>query len=387
MKAIIAGGGIAGAACAIALRKAGIEADIFEAFDRGAEGVGAFLTVAVNGLRALRAIDVDTAALGFETPRIALYLADGQPLADFDLGSAGGLRARTVRRDDLYRRLRDEALHRGAGLHYGKKLADACDTGRAVQARFADGSSAEGDVLIGADGLHSVTRRIIDAGAPQARYVGLLNLGGFARGVPITGAAGTMHMFFGRRCFFAYTPAPDGTVWWFANPGQRREPRPGELAGDDWRGRLLELMDSDATPACDLIRATPPLPAPWATCDFPHVPHWRRGRMVIVGDAAHAASPSSGQGASMAIEDAVALARCLRDGPSVEQALAQYETLRRSRAEAVVAQGRRNGSGKTPPRFLRPVRDVMLRFVFRDGGAGVEQGMRWVYDHPTEWEA
>src|SRR3989442_10218978 len=96
------------------------------------------------------------------------------------------------------------------------------------------------------------------------------------------------------------------------------------IAADQWRTELLELFERDATPAADIVRATPTIFRGWNTYDFPTVPRWHRDRMIIVGDAPHAASPASGQGASMAIEDAVVLAKCLRDVPGIEAAFAAW---------------------------------------------------------------
>ena len=79
---------------------------------------------------------------------------------------------------------------------------------------------------------------------------------------------------------------------------------------------------------------------------LPTVPHWHRGRMVLVGDAAHAPSSSSGQGASLAIESAIQLARCLRDLPDVPTAFAAYERLRRPRVEKIAANAAKNNSSK-----------------------------------------
>ena len=107
--------------------------------------------------------------------------------------------------------------------------------------------------------------------------------------------------------------------------------------------------------------------------------------MVIIGDAAHAASPSSGQGASMAIEDAIVLAQCLRDVPAIDEALATYEGLRRGRVEKIVAQGKRNGTGKTPGPFGRAMRDLVLRIVF--SGTRTSDPMAWIHDHRIDWES
>jgi 2-polyprenyl-6-methoxyphenol hydroxylase-like FAD-dependent oxidoreductase len=393
MKALIIGGGIAGAVTAAALRKAGLEAALFEAHGRSADGVGTFLTVAVNGLRALQAVDIDPKALpgGFATPLFAMHLWDGRQVAELKNGPtlSDGTVSLTLKRSDLYGALRDEALRRGVPIQYGKQLVgvERLATG-GVRARFADGTSEEGDLLIGADGLKSRVRTLIDPNAPAARFVGILNFGGYTRGVDVAGPAGTFHMIFGKRCFFAHILNPNGEVWWFANPWRHEEPQKAELAAmasGGWRNELLALFRDDISPAVELIEATKDVSGGWPSYDLATVPTWHRDRMILVGDAAHAASPSSGQGASMAIEDAVVLARSLRDEGSIERAFSAYEQLRRPRVEKVVAQGRRNGSGKTPGPFGRVVRDFFMRMVFRYLEKNGEAAMRWLYDAPIEW--
>jgi 2-polyprenyl-6-methoxyphenol hydroxylase-like FAD-dependent oxidoreductase len=340
-------------------------------------------------------VDVDPRSLGgFDTPRMILYLGNGRKLAEFDHGSsrADGLATRTIRRAQLYTALRDEAVRRGVRINYGKRLSGAhrLATG-VVQVEFADGSRLQADVLVGADGLHSALRCILDPRAPRAHYAGLLNTGGFARGVRVApNETGTMHMVFGKRCFFGYMAAPNDEVWWFANPAMPREPTVTELAAitpEKWRRHLCDLFEDDEMPASELISATKEIPLAWATYDFPHVPTWHRDGMVIIGDAAHAASPSSGQGASMAIEDGVTLARCLRDARSVDTALARYESLRRDRVEKVVRQGRRNGSGKTPGPLGRALRDLALRIVFSHfDRSTLNRQLGWLFDHHIAWE-
>ena len=107
--------------------------------------------------------------------------------------------------------------------------------------------------------------------------------------------------------------------------------------------------------------------------------------MVIIGDAAHAPSPTSGQGASMAAEDAVVLAKCLRDLPDIPQALAAYERLRRKRVERIVAQGARTNSSKTPGPVGRVVRDLLLPVVFKV--LVTDRSQAWIYDHHVDWDA
>lgn len=382
-RALIIGGGIAGPVTAMALQRAGIDSEVFEAYDRGAEGVGAFLTLAVNGLEALRLLDLHDLVcdLGMDTPVMEIRNARGKLLATTSQPS------RTLRRADLYQALRDEAVRRGVRIHYGKRLADASATSGGVRAVFADGGEAEGDLLVGADGLRSRTRSLIDPGAPRARYVGLLNTGGFAEGVRVQGRPGVCYFIFGRRCFFGYMIHPEGRVWWFANPPSRREMTPEELAAitpEQWRARLMDLFEGDTGPMREIIAATPHILPGWSTYDYPRVPKWSGGRMVLVGDAAHATSPSSGQGASMAIEDAVVLGKCLRDVPDTAGAFTAFERLRRERVERVVAQGKRNGDGKAPGAGGAFVRDLILPVVMRQ--VEKRNALAWMHDYRINWD-
>jgi len=149
-KALVIGAGIAGPVTAAALRKAGIEAAVFEAADRTADGVGAFLTLAVNGLAALETLDLKPMLDGgFDTPRMVVFSGTGRRLADLSSGPRlpDGTVSQTIRRCDLYVSLRDEVVRRGVPVHYGRRLVDAeVTSGGTVVARFADGSEAEGDL-------------------------------------------------------------------------------------------------------------------------------------------------------------------------------------------------------------------------------------------------
>ncbi|MEV5504422.1 FAD-dependent monooxygenase [Nonomuraea fuscirosea] len=383
--ALIAGGGIAGTATAIALRKAGVNAVIYEAYDRTADQAGAFLTLAPNALDALRALDLDIGGLGFETPGITIASGSGRRLGELSYAH-GGVVSRTVKRADLYRFLRGHDLR----IEYGKRLTAAAHTpGGGVLATFADGAMAEADLLIGADGLRSAVRRLIDPDAPGARYTGLLNVGGYARGVSTGAEPGMMRAVFGKRCFFVHTAHPGGEVWWAANPAQPVELGPAELAAitaREWRDRLSELFRNDRSPALDIIAATDEILAGWNSYEVPRVPSWHRGRMVVIGDAAHATAPSIGQGAAMAVEDAVVLAKCLRDGPGVEAAFVAYERLRRGRVERVVEQGNRTGGWKALSPLARVPRDLVMSLGMKLAARTGADPSRWIYEHHLEWE-
>src|SRR5215203_7128056 len=161
-RALIVGGGVAGPVAAMALRQAGIDSVVYEAYAGGADGAGAFLTFASNGLDALRTIDAHRLVLaeGFPTPHMEIQSGNGKPLGSVPNGGtlSDGTVSQTLKRADLYRVLRDEAVRRGARVEYNKRLVDAETTlDRVVVARFEDGTEAVGNLLVGADGIHSRT--------------------------------------------------------------------------------------------------------------------------------------------------------------------------------------------------------------------------------------
>jgi 2-polyprenyl-6-methoxyphenol hydroxylase-like FAD-dependent oxidoreductase len=388
-RAIVIGAGVAGPVTAMALQRAGIDATVYEAYARSAEHLGSFLTLQANGMDALRAVDAAHVVedLGFPTPRVTFYSGTGKRLGDGPLGSDRAM-SRTLRRADLYAALRAEALARGARIEHGKRLTGAETGPDGVRATFADGTEATADLLVGCDGLRSAVRAAVDPDAPPARYVPVLNIGGEARGVSApVGGPGEYAMVFGKRAFFGWTVAPDGDIWWFANPPRRDEPLPGEIeamAPAQWRRWLLELFSDDDTPATKIIEATTTTLRGWPTYDVPRVPRWHRGRMIVIGDAAHATSPASGQGASMALEDAVVLAQCLRDVPAVPDAFATFVDRRRDRVERIVAEGNKWSNTKAAGPVARVLRDALLPLAFKRMNAkGGANG--WVYDHHIEW--
>lgn len=392
--ALVVGGGVAGPVAAMALQRAGVNAVVFEGRPADADDGGAFLTLQINGMDALRAVDAYdvVSGLGFPTPLIHLHNHQGRLLGTVPTGGTApdGTTSHTVRRADLHRALRDEAARRGIPIHHGRRVVGARTDGRGVTAQLDDGSAVTGDLLVGCDGVHSRIRQVVDPSAPAPRFVPLLNLGGYATGVDTGVAPGEFHMVFGRRAFLGHVTAPDGVVWWFANLPCRQEPDRHALRAvttEQWRRRLTDLFADDRSPGVELVRATDGPLDGWATYDLPRVPVWHRGRMVVIGDAAHAASPSSGQGASMAIEDAVHLGRCLRDHADPPVAFAAYDALRRARVERVVAHGARSSSDKVAGPVGRRIRDLVMplfvRRLTRDDGAA----LAWLHDHHIDWEA
>ncbi|KAA9148782.1 FAD-dependent monooxygenase [Amycolatopsis acidicola] len=387
--ALIIGGGIAGSVAAMALHRAGIEATVHEAYDTAADGIGGMLGLAPNGVRALSVVGADDAVRGIGEPVTSMIMQSwtGKRLAEFG-GQGGAPVFHSVWRADLYRALYDEASRRGIEFVHGKRFQSAEETADGVRARFTDGSTASADILIGADGIRSTVRKIIDPSAPEPRYSGLLGFGGLTRtNLPSTN--GSMHMVFGKRAFFAYQIEEDGRTGWFANL-PRREPltraEAHAVGAEEWLRVLRDVFAEDRTPALEILRDVDPeqLVNVGAMEDLPKVPVWSRGRMVLVGDSAHATSPSSGQGASQAMESAVQLARCLRDLP-VPQAFAVYEGLRRERVERVIASAERTNSDKAAGPVARVVRDLVLPVAMKL--LAKPEKMAWQVDYAIDWDA
>ena len=385
--ALVIGGGIAGPVAAMALQKAGIQATVYEAYDTSADGVGGGLSIAPNGLNALHVIGADDAVLRIGEPMLGMVLQSGTGKV---LGEFGGMPdlppMQFVWRAELYRALYDEAAARGITVEHGKKLVAITDGPDRVTAHFADGTHADGDILIGADGIRSTVRGLIDPAAPVPRYAGLIS---FASVVPDTGLPSThgkMHMVFGRRAFFGYWIQDDGSGGWFVNLphkapitlAETHETTPGE-----WLRILREAFADDQVPAADLLARTDPanLLVVGPMEDIPSVPTWSKGRVVLIGDAAHPTSPSSGQGASLAIESAVQLARCLRGLPH-EEAFAAYEQLRRARAERIIKMGARTNRDKAAGPAGRVARDLLMPLLMK---MMKPEKTAWQFDYRIDW--
>lgn len=380
--AIIIGGGIAGPALGIALARAGIDATVYEAAPAPRDDAGAFLNLAPNGLNALRALGVAhlTDDIGFRNDRIVFLNEAGRVLADAAVGG------RTLMRGALSCALREAALHRGVRFEFGKALTSVEEGADGVLARFADGTSASGRLLVGADGIHSRTRSSVFRDAPTPAYTGIVNLGGIVRtDLPRTGA--TMHMIFGRRAFFGYAVRPSGDAYWFSNLAEPEEPARGSLEAVDaaeFRERLLALHRDDPPEVTRILRAVAGEIGAFAVYDLESIPRWHRGAVCLIGDAAHAVGPHVGQGVSLALEDAFVLARCLRDLPDPAAAFTTFAHIRHERVRRVVEQSRRTAARKAPTGWLgRKLRDLILPPFLRASA----QAADWLYRYEFDWDA
>jgi len=376
----IVGAGIGGPALAIALRRAGIDAVVYEASDSPRDNAGAFLNVAPNGLAVLRALGLNRRldALGFRNDRLVFHNERGRVLAEVNVGGI------TVMRGELSAAIRKAAEDVGVRFAFGKALSSMVESDGHIVATFADGTRAEARCLVGADGIHSRTRYGHFADAPQPSYTGIINLGGTVQ-TDLPPTETTTHMVFGRRGFFGYAVRPGGETYWFSNFAQKEEPSHAASSDQstDYRRQLLDVHEGDPPEITRILRAISQPIGRWPVYDIPSLPSWHHGAVCLMGDAAHAVGPHVGQGASLALEDAFVLAKCLRDGPDAPRAFSMFERLRRGRVEQVVKQSRRTGRQKAPSGWLgRRVRDAILPMFLKSSARSAHQ----LYQYAIDWE-
>jgi 2-polyprenyl-6-methoxyphenol hydroxylase-like FAD-dependent oxidoreductase len=258
--------------------------------------------------------------------------------------------------------LESQAAEEGIHFEYGKRLVGVDEGAKEITAHFADGSRSTGEVLIGTDGIHSTVRMLIDPAAPPPKHVPLLSFGAVAD-IAVQARPDAMYFVFGERGFFGYWVQPDGRTAWFSNLPHTAAMSPAQaraVPADAWLRTLSDIYARDE-PARTILEHTSAneLVALGSMEIMPDLPHWHRGRMVLVGDSAHAPSSSSGQGASLAAESAIELARCLRDIPDVSRAFAAYERLRRARVRQVAARAAKTNHSKA----LGSVAKMILRLL------------------------
>ncbi|ONI87321.1 hypothetical protein ALI22I_23135 [Saccharothrix sp. ALI-22-I] len=342
MKAVVVGGGLGGVTTAVALREVGWEVTVLERAPEFGE-VGAGVGVMPNAMRALAALGLADDVRRIGTPRVAGGVRDprGRPLAHFDASRAEHVVA--VHRADLHRVLRSA-------------LPEAClvtDT----DVRSVD--ELDADLVVAADGIGSRIRRALFPALPEPVYAGTTAWRGvtkaeFPRDLEISQTLGP-------GTEFGVLPLGDGRVCWFAATVAPAGGRSGDELGEvrrlvgDWHDPITAVLD--ATPPGTVLRhdihelATPP-------------PTYVRGRVALLGDAAHAMTPYLGQGACMAIEDAVVLAAACAH-TDVPGALAEYDRRRRARTQSIAKASRM--LGRVGHKVRNPVavamRDAAMRAV------------------------
>ena len=366
MRVAVIGGGVAGSASAIALARIGAEVTVYEAYPDPAGPAGSYVSLAVNGLRALDAVGCLEAVqqAGFPVARQLMWSGRGKLLGDVARGRRpeDSLRSVTLMRADLVTALRAEALRTGARIVTGERLTGPGDP------RVADA-----DLVVGADGIWSATRQQLDPSAPGPRYAGIYYLSGTSDQdkvrVPVSRQG--FNWIFARHGVFIYLPAPGGLIWWTAQVASPAPPAdPAAVSAAD----LTELFGTEDQAAAVLEAASG-----IRTANIGHVlaPVTRRhgGTTVLIGDAAHPVG--AGQGASIAMEDAVVLAQELAAADTVAAGLAAFDQARQPRAGKLAKIETANRDAKVAGPVGTRMREMIMPHVFN---RFYEKATGWLYD-------
>ncbi|HEU0045415.1 FAD-dependent oxidoreductase [Sphingomonas sp.] len=331
---LVIGGGIGGLTAAIALRGRGAVVDVIERDpDWSVYGVG--IIQQSNVVRAMKALDLldDYLDAGFGFDEIFVFLPSGEPVATLKApGLVEGYPANVgIGRRALHKVLGDRTIGAGATVRLGTTATALDDDGEGVDVAFSDGSRSRYDIVVGADGLYSQTRRMVFPEAPEPAFTGqAVWRYNFARPADLAG----MHVYEGpigvgliplsADLMYMYVTTPE--------PGNPRYPRHGLAA--TMRAKLAGMPPAIAALAEQITDddAVVYKPLEWLLLDGP----WHKGRVVMLGDAVHATTPHLGQGAGMAIEDSIVLAEELARAETPEAGFRAFRDRRYDRCLYIV---------------------------------------------------
>ncbi|HEV3071737.1 MAG TPA: FAD-dependent monooxygenase [Solirubrobacteraceae bacterium] len=381
MRAVIAGAGVAGLSSAIALRKQGIEVTVLERASAAQEiQVGGCIHVWHNGMRGLQRIGVgerllELAGAAAVVDRAEFCTSGGRLMYGWsvrEIERQVGSPTFGVRRPDLHRVLLDAVDQRN--VRFGETCVGFEQDNEGVKARLASGGEEQGDVLIGADGMHSALRAQLP-GATEPRYAGYVSWQAIARVDSDVIPVGLFRVVWGRAARFLFYRIGAEEVYWegtFAAPAGGGEPV------QERRQAVLERFHGWPQPIQTIVQATDTSAITRADMyDRPTSKHWGVGRVTLIGDAAHAMTNALGQGANQAIEDAVVLARCVAAEDPVK-GLRNYEAERIPRTTKFASM---SWSLARASRLHNP-----LACALRNGGLTIGFRMGFARQHPKEMD-
>jgi salicylate hydroxylase len=377
---LIAGGGIAGLACALGLARHGRAARVLERAG-SFETVGAGLQVGPNAVRALKYLDVwdRVAPAAFAPPRILIRDGHrGTVLQEIVLGAdferRFGEPYRVIHRGDLLTALIERARENTRiELRTRSEVLSFVDRGGYVEVD-ARGGVQRGEALLGADGIRSLIRRNLGDGNAPRRHDEIL----FRALIPVAGALpeelAPITLWLCRHGHVVHYPVSGGRAINVVAAAEE------QWDSEEWSAPAdgEELMTYFAKLHPDLfdLLAVSSLWQKWAAADLAPVASWSRNRTALVGDAAHAALPYLAQGAAMALEDAVVLARSAQRADSIAEAFAAYEALRKPRTLRIAEASLRLSQAYHAKGLMRIARNALLRMT---GAAGFLDRMAWIY--------
>ena len=379
--ALIVGAGIGGLSAAIALRKVGWDVRVFER-SASLRELGFGVGLAPNAMAALGELGVGdiVRARAFEPAIAEGRRMDGTALKRVTIprGILGGPFV-VAMRPDLYGALLDAV---GSGnVTAGSEATGFSVSGSRVTLHLANGTSAVGDLLIGADGVHSVIRRQCHPSEPPPRPSRLVSVRGAVDGAaPYLGGLDAIY-YLGRGVESAFVRASATGIYWFFAVAEELLP-----SGVTDPTALVACMSPRFDSTWNAITSmTPELRCDGVLVDRDPLPCWGSGVVTLIGDAAHPMLPHTGQGAAQAVVDAVTLGKMLGPRVDIESTLRAFEAERQPKTAALVRQGRRTA------RFMRiqnpvacfaretalrlfPVKPLMKLYVRVNRRAGTDVG-------------
>jgi salicylate hydroxylase len=385
---VLVGAGVGGLAAALALSDRGLDVALLEQSE-ALQPVGAGIQLSANATRLLFRLGLEGPLRAIACAPEAVELRDhrtGRLNLRTRLGAFGearwGAPYLQVHRADLQRLLLDAAaLRPRLDLRLGAPVeAVDQDAGRAW-VRLQDGGIVAGDAVIGCDGIRSKVRAAL-WGDDAARFIGQAAWRGLARAdrLPAGAASPIACVWTGPDRHLVQYPVQGGALINVVGVVEQRRWRTESWTAE--ADRSLFAADFQAWPASvrQLIEA---VETPWlfAIHDRAPLPHWSKGRISLLGDAAHPAPPFLAQGAGMAIEDGEALARRLAQGADVVAALAAYEGERRARTAEVQAWSRRNGRLFHLPSLFSTGLFAAAAGLDRLRGDAPEARLDWLYGY------
>ncbi|KAF2009634.1 FAD/NAD(P)-binding domain-containing protein [Aaosphaeria arxii CBS 175.79] len=365
-KAIIIGGGPAGIAAALRLQqKNRISCTIYEVRDKPTT-LGGAIGIPSNGLRLLSRLNLynEVVAKGAQTSNLNVRSSEGKLMGNMSLDAWSkqqtGFGYFRIRRTDLMDILLDAASKANIPIHFGKRITKIEETDYTVTASFSDGSQEDADFVIGADGIHSSVRKIYVDPECMPVYSGIANVfsllstSELSKSPPeIEGLNATLtaNGMFG---LSPANPTHDLLYWFFSrevdipiNTDRDGWEERGKKELEEGKANMLGLLGDDQCEWLEFLRDVIDKTDAFKFYPIYKVPTgrpWHKGRVLIIGDAAHAMPPHASQGVSMALEDVFLLSNLLHSGRfSVEDSLRIYEEKRRPRTESMLHTAEKNG--------------------------------------------
>lgn len=338
-RVIVVGGGVGGMTVALALHRAGIPVEIHERHDSFQHHTTGF-TIWSHAVASLLKLGVSLGSAGQPIEQTEIRNQAGELICKMPVGEISrslGADSYEMQRDAMLKAIAAE-LPDGA-LCWDSECVEIEEVAGQACVRMADGSEHQADLVIGADGIHSVTREAV-AGKVALRPSGYCGAAAVIQFSHPDCPPHTHIDVWGHGGKAGIADIGQGRLRWYTTWKVSRKQQ-GPQAGRRSKAEILAHLENWYGPIGDIVRATPEgqirqnVPS-----DIPPITRWFRGRVVLLGDAAHATTPFAAMGANMAIEDSMELAELINRCDHIEQALKEFQELRKKRTEGIVKHGR-----------------------------------------------